>query len=63
MKKFYMVFNVTTQGATKQMHGTVTAAREEARRLAIAHTPHRFVVLESQEIYCYEPAVSVERTV
>lgn len=63
MKKFYMVFNVTTQGATKQMHSELHKAREEARRLAVAHSPHRFVVLEAQESYFVEPVVSVERCV
>ncbi len=61
MTKFYMVFNVTTQGATKAMHFCFDKAKAEARRLAIATPGHKFVVLCSTHVYQVEPHVTEER--
>jgi len=61
MNKFYMVFNITTQGPTKQMHPDFEKAKAEARRLAIATPGHKFVVLCSTHIYQVEPHVTEER--
>jgi hypothetical protein len=61
MNKFYMVFNVTTQGATKAMHPDFDKAKAEARRLAIATPGHKFVVLVSAFVYAVEPHVTEER--
>lgn len=63
MNKFYMVFNVTTQGATKVMHPDLNKAKAEAKRLAIKTPGHKFVVLVAGLSYQVEPHVTEERIV
>ena len=61
MKKFYMVFNITTKGPTKVMHCSYTKAVEEAKRLALATPGHEFTVLEAQVSFQVQPLVVMER--
>lgn len=61
MNKFYMVFNITKQGATSVVHPDFDKAKAEARRLAIAHPGHKFVVLVSTHAFQVEPHVTEER--
>ena len=61
MNKFYMVFNVTTQGATRAMHPDLEKAKTEANRLAITNPGHKFVVLVAEYSYQVKPIVTEER--
>ena len=61
MNTFYMIFNVTTQGAIRATHDSLEKAKIEATRLACTCPTQQFAILKSEFMFTVKLNVVEER--